>query len=705
MSNKIISQLAVLLKLKAGGFSSGMKKSRKQTKGLGHDLDKVKGAAIGLSGKLLGMVGVGAGLAGITAGIASASDRIDGIAKTSDKLGIATDKLVGIHHAAQLTGNSITQTNTALQRMVRRVAEAAQGTGTAKNALKELGISAQEMNRLAPDQQFERLAGAMGKVGTKADRVRLAMGLFDTDGVGLVNTLALGVDGLRDTATEAEKLGISLSRVDAAKVEMANDAMFRLKQIATGVFNQLSIQVAPIIVTVAEELTGAATAGDGLGATMGNMASYGAKAVGFLANAWQGLKIIFKATQLGLTKGLGWVLEKVNNVIAVTKWLATITGRVGTFMSASWDGMGHTFALMGNGMKVVFAKTVRLISNQIGDLIKKASDAAYLFDAELGSTLLAGYHKITVASGAFVGQAETDFAKAGMAAYNAAEESSKAWNSIFTVMPTGSGSDTISNFVAGMAVVQETQQKELNTLRNQSVAADAVWQGYQRINQAIQERAVITAEAAALSGSEEDPVIAAEKARQSMLEEMAKTHQGSLTGIWYAGLQQREKFVKQSSWAQVKDVFSSLETMTRGVAQHSKTMFKINQVAGIANAIINTAQGATKALAAYPPPLGPIMAGLVVAAGASQIMAIKNTSFGGGGSAPSIAASIAQPSPSGGGVGEDSAGGDSKSGQSERQTTSQALVIQGDFISAEYLERISQEAKERNIMFSEIRRG
>ena len=61
-------------------------------------------------------------------------------------------------------------------------------------------------------------------------------------------------------------------------------------------------------------------------------------------------------------------------------------------------------------------------------------------------------------------------------------------------------------------------------------------------------------------------------------------------------------------------------------------------MAGISNAVINTAQGVTNALAAYPPPLSFAMAGLQLAAGTAQIAAIRSTSFGGG-SAPSMAGS------------------------------------------------------------------
>jgi hypothetical protein len=99
------------------------------------------------------------------------------------------------------------------------------------------------------------------------------------------------------------------------------------------------------------------------------------------------------------------------------------------------------------------------------------------------------------------------------------------------------------------------------------------------------------------------------------------------------------KFLAQTTKAQTTQVVGELVNMTQGVAQQNKAMFNINKVAGIANAVINTYQGVTNALAAYPPPLSFAMAAAQMAAGMAQVSAIKATSFGGGGGAPSLAGS------------------------------------------------------------------
>lgn len=182
---------------------------------------------------------------------------IDALGKTADRLGLATERLAGLRHAAEQTGVSTATLDMALQRMVRRVAEAAQGTGEAKGALQELGISAEALARLSPDEQFRRLADAMQGVTNQGDRVRLAMKLFDSEGVALVNTMRGGSAQLMEFQSEAEKLGIALDRSAVKKIEDANDAINRLKASLLGVAAEVLPTVAVLFERIADALVAA----------------------------------------------------------------------------------------------------------------------------------------------------------------------------------------------------------------------------------------------------------------------------------------------------------------------------------------------------------------------------------------------------------------------------------------------------------------
>lgn len=191
--------------------------------------------------------GVGAATVALTGLVREGLKAGDALAKTSDKLGIGTKELAGFRLAAEQTGVATNQFDTALQRLVRRTAEAAAGTGEAQAAFKVLGLEASELVRLSPDKVLGSIADAMNRVENQSQRVQLAFKLFDTEGVAMVNTLRLGSDGLARFTEIAEKLGIALDREAAAKIEDANDKLNLMSKAVSGLGQQLASKFAPII--------------------------------------------------------------------------------------------------------------------------------------------------------------------------------------------------------------------------------------------------------------------------------------------------------------------------------------------------------------------------------------------------------------------------------------------------------------------------
>ena len=172
--------------------------------------------------------------------VKAALTSVDALAKISDKLGVTTENLSGLQHAAQLSGVEIRTFNMGLQRLTRRVSEAAIGTGEAQAAIKELGLDAAKLNKAGPTGGLLSIADAFAKIESQADRVRLAFKLFDSEGVALVNIVQRGASALREMMGEAQAFGLVFSRNFAAKVERANNEMLRLRGLFRGVFVQLA---------------------------------------------------------------------------------------------------------------------------------------------------------------------------------------------------------------------------------------------------------------------------------------------------------------------------------------------------------------------------------------------------------------------------------------------------------------------------------
>jgi len=263
-----------------------------------------------------GAAGAAAAVAVAAAIFKSTASNIDSLAKTADKLGLATDKLVGLRFAAEQTGIAQDTLDMALQRSTRRIAEAAQGTGEAVKALDTLGLSAEDLAKKSPDEQMRDIADAMMQVEGEGNKLALAFKLFDSEGAALVNTLAGGSAALDDFQSRADAMGIALSRIDAAKVEQANDALNEVKKVLTGAAQSATVELAPIVTALASKFTNMAIEAGGFGAVAKNVFTGIINIVAKLADMLRGVQVAGKVVEVGFL-GLGAAIVKSGTTILI----------------------------------------------------------------------------------------------------------------------------------------------------------------------------------------------------------------------------------------------------------------------------------------------------------------------------------------------------------------------------------------------------
>ena len=229
------------IRIVISAFNKSLPALRGTTKALGG----IAAAAFSMRTALLAAGGV-AGFAYLTKQSLNATDAL---AKTASRIGTTTEALSKLQYSASLSGVSTETLNMAMQRFIRRTAEAAQGTGEAVSALRELGIDAKAIQQLPLDKRMLALADAFGEVTNSNDELRLAFKLFDSEGTALINVLRQGRDGLSGMFDEAESLGLVMSGTAAAGVEDANDALTKLGGLFKGVTSQMVAAMAPAIET------------------------------------------------------------------------------------------------------------------------------------------------------------------------------------------------------------------------------------------------------------------------------------------------------------------------------------------------------------------------------------------------------------------------------------------------------------------------
>ena len=194
-----------------------------------------KFAALVASAKSFTAIGIAATATTAAAALTRLAQSVDRVSKDAQRLNLPIAELQKLQFAAEQTGFSADALTTALQRMVRRISEAAIGTGEAKKALEELGLVAAELNQLSPDEQFKRIADALQDIGNNADKTRLIVKIFDSEAAKLVNTLEGGRDSIEQYGETFEALGATFSGDAAKGASILLDGLNKLKAGVQGV--------------------------------------------------------------------------------------------------------------------------------------------------------------------------------------------------------------------------------------------------------------------------------------------------------------------------------------------------------------------------------------------------------------------------------------------------------------------------------------
>ena len=245
-----------------------------------------------------GAAGTVAGAAIIAGVVNSSRKSIDVLAKKSDQLGIATEKLAAFQHLGELTGVSNESMNSSLERMNKRLGEAAQGMGAARPQLERLNLSAAELVKLSPDQQYQKIAESIKGLSTQSEKAAATAAIFGREGLALLNTMEAGAEGFAAAEKDVLAFGTAISRVDAAKVEEANDSFERVQEALKGVATQLTVQLAPVMKFIADRFVDAARESGGFTDQIVSGINLAIEAVAFFADTIRGLQVVWKLAEV-----------------------------------------------------------------------------------------------------------------------------------------------------------------------------------------------------------------------------------------------------------------------------------------------------------------------------------------------------------------------------------------------------------------------
>lgn len=157
----------------------------------------------------------------------------DAVGTTANRVGVTTAALQELRFAGELAGVQASTLDMGLQRLTRRLGEAAMGTGELKDTLDQYGIAIRDANGRMRDTEdvLADLADVMKNADSDAERLRIAFKAFDSEGVAMINMLRDGSAALDDMRQEARDLGLVFDREMIEGAARLNSELTKLNSV------------------------------------------------------------------------------------------------------------------------------------------------------------------------------------------------------------------------------------------------------------------------------------------------------------------------------------------------------------------------------------------------------------------------------------------------------------------------------------------
>ena len=579
--------------------------------------------------------------------VSSAMDTIDASAKMSRQLGGTIDGLEGLKLAASEAGVSTGALKSGIEMLNRRLGEAARmGSGQAYDALDRLGLKAEELSAMDIDERMASLSDAMRQSGYSTQQMADTMGQLGIRSGEITRLMMEGGDAIRDASAAIDDLGISISAVDAAKVEAANDAMDRAKTASTGFARAIAVEVSPLLTALSKKFVDASKNSKELAKSVSTTAKWIGKAAGFIGDSLRGVHIIFKTLELG-----GWALNtaflKIFQAIhtTVTQTLNTLAiplnGMIRAFnaitksdvIPVDFSGGGFEQAL--NAAADAATETTKDVARQLKDLATKdwPSDRIQKFFDEVS-------------------------AEAEKTAVDIAEKRKKIAEAVAGTAGGSSEADEKED-----QKLKDKYARQLEMLREHTMSQEQllISNHQKRLDQL---RTLLDAEEVT-------------KAEYRTLEAgLEQKHMEELAKIRKDGTEKMATLSATAMAGSVNTMIGLAASLAEGMDKESRTAFDLQKAAAISSAVISGAQGVAQTYGAFPFPINIPFAAAHAGLAAAQVAMIASKQFKGGSSAVA-AAPPAVPTPAGGSASTGATAGGVTGGQG----TTVNVSAQGDYWS------------------------
>lgn len=172
---------------------------------------------------------------------------IDDTVDIADGLGVTASNLLGLQYAAGQSGIEADKLNEKLGKLTLSLESAKDGTGPTSDALKELGLTWEELSVMNPEQQVLSLAQAFKSYKGDVPKVSLANAFFGKNSARFVNLLNQGRDGIKGMMNDARTAGYAISKSQEDMAQRYDAATSKAGVAFKAIWLELGTTVLPLV--------------------------------------------------------------------------------------------------------------------------------------------------------------------------------------------------------------------------------------------------------------------------------------------------------------------------------------------------------------------------------------------------------------------------------------------------------------------------
>lgn len=195
---------------------------------------------------------------GIYALARSEMNLIDEQAKLARSIGGTVTGLRTLKLAAE--DNGIDGLEGSLNRLNRRLGAVEMGGGPAAETVKRLGLNIKELSEMDIDDRLATIADRIRDYGGSSQESARHLQQLGFQQKEAVTFFEQGGDAIRAARDEIKAFGLSVSMLDAARIEEANTQLSRMSLVAQGLRTQLAVALAPTLLELAQRFANVARA-------------------------------------------------------------------------------------------------------------------------------------------------------------------------------------------------------------------------------------------------------------------------------------------------------------------------------------------------------------------------------------------------------------------------------------------------------------